>query len=250
MPFLLARSGQIERSAPAPDPPTLRTCGYPTGGRPSDLAKSASSGGCCVSEGPSRALFVRDQSGGLRGATTTEIISAARHALSRRVRRGASLTSPRLVRDFLSLKLGALEHESFAVLLLDNRHRLIDYVELFRGTIDGASVHPREVLKLALTRNAAAVVFAHPHPLCCVAMCHPGDESSGRSGETPPGPVKRRGLGMTLFFVGLPRRSCRQGAARPTPWSFRCSPESLREPMTAALRREGNPRGQSRPCKS
>jgi DNA repair protein RadC len=117
-----------------------------------------------VSEGPSRVLFVRDQSGGLRGATTTEIISAARHALSRRVRRGASLTSPRLVRDFLSLKLGALEHESFAVLLLDNRHRLIDYVELFRGTIDGASVHPREVVKLALARNAAAVVLAHPHP--------------------------------------------------------------------------------------
>jgi DNA repair protein RadC len=117
-----------------------------------------------MSEGVSTVLFVRDQSGAIRGATATEIIAAARQALSRRVRRGAVLTSPRLVRDFLSVKLGALEHESFAVLLLDNRHRLIDYVELFRGTIDGASVHPREVVKLALAPNAAAVVLAHPHP--------------------------------------------------------------------------------------
>jgi DNA repair protein RadC len=48
--------------------------------------------------------------------------------------------------------------------LLDTRHRLIEYVELFRGTIDGASVHPREVVKLALARNAAAIILAHPHP--------------------------------------------------------------------------------------
>jgi DNA repair protein RadC len=48
--------------------------------------------------------------------------------------------------------------------LLDKRHRLIEYVELFRGTIDGASVHPREVVKLALAKNAAAILLAHPHP--------------------------------------------------------------------------------------
>jgi DNA repair protein RadC len=48
--------------------------------------------------------------------------------------------------------------------LLDKRHRLIEYVELFRGTIDGASVHPREVVKLALAKNAAALLLAHPHP--------------------------------------------------------------------------------------
>lgn len=48
--------------------------------------------------------------------------------------------------------------------LLDKRHRLIEYVELFRGTVDGASVHPREVVKLALAKNAAAVLCAHPHP--------------------------------------------------------------------------------------
>ena len=54
--------------------------------------------------------------------------------------------------------------KSFCVIFLDNRHRVIEFVELFRGTIDGASVHPREVVKEALQRNAAAVIFAHPHP--------------------------------------------------------------------------------------
>jgi DNA repair protein RadC len=109
-------------------------------------------------------LLVRDVIEGLRPATATEIICAARRAMTRRVRRGVALDSPQAVREFLVLKLGTLEHEVFALLLLDNRHRLIDYVELFRGTIDGASVHPREVVKLALARNAAALVLAHPHP--------------------------------------------------------------------------------------
>jgi DNA repair protein RadC len=74
------------------------------------------------------------------------------------------MTSPKLVKEFLSMKLGTHEHESFCVLLLDKRHRLIEYIELFRGTIDGASVHPREVVKLALAKNAAALLLAHPHP--------------------------------------------------------------------------------------
>jgi DNA repair protein RadC len=113
---------------------------------------------------PAERLLVLDGTQGLRPATATEIICAARRAMTRRVRRGVALDSPRAVREFLALKLGTLEHEVFAVLLLDNRHRLIDYVELFRGTIDGASVHPREVVKLALARNAAALVLAHPHP--------------------------------------------------------------------------------------
>ncbi len=64
----------------------------------------------------------------------------------------------------MSSCLGTLEHETFCVMLLDKRHRLIEYVELFRGTIDGASVHPREVVKLALAKNAAAILLAHPHP--------------------------------------------------------------------------------------
>jgi DNA repair protein RadC len=109
-------------------------------------------------------LFVRGEFDELRPATAPEIIAAARRVMTRRVRRGIAMNSPRAVREFLAIKLGALEHELFVVLLLDARHRLIEYVELFRGTIDGASVHPREVVKLALARNAAALVLAHPHP--------------------------------------------------------------------------------------
>jgi len=114
--------------------------------------------------GPVAALLVRDAFNELRAATPAEIIAAARRAMARRVRRGIAMDSPRAVREFLTMKLGTLEHETFSVLLLDTRHRLIDYVELFRGTIDKASVHPREVVKLALSRNAAAMVLAHPHP--------------------------------------------------------------------------------------
>ena len=111
--------------------------------------------------------------------TTDELVAAARDAMNRRMRRGTALTSPRLVRDFLALRLGTLEHEIFGVLLLDNRHRLIEFVELFRGTIDGASVHPREVVKLALAKNAAALILTHPHP-SGVAECSHADEAITR----------------------------------------------------------------------
>jgi DNA repair protein RadC len=113
---------------------------------------------------PARRLWIRGDFDELRPATATEVFAASRWLMTRRVRRGVALDSPSVVRDFLTTKLGALEHEVFAVLLLDTRHRLIEYVELFRGTIDGASVHCREVVKLALARNAAAIILAHPHP--------------------------------------------------------------------------------------
>jgi DNA repair protein RadC len=113
---------------------------------------------------PVERLWIRGAFDELRTATPGEIIAAARLAMSRRVRRGITMHSPHVVRDFLTMKLGALEHETFVVLLLDTRHRLIEYVELFRGTIDKATVHPREVVKLALAHNAAALVLAHPHP--------------------------------------------------------------------------------------
>jgi DNA repair protein RadC len=109
-------------------------------------------------------FWVGNEQGAARPASNEEILKAARTFMSRRVHRGVSMTSPKLVKEFLSMKLGTLEHESFCVLLLDKRHRLIEYIELFRGTIDGASVHPREVVKLALAKNAAALLLAHPHP--------------------------------------------------------------------------------------
>ena len=74
------------------------------------------------------------------------------------------LSSPQDVRDYLSLNLAGLQHEVFSALFLDNRHRVIAYQELFRGTIDSAAVYPREVVKLCLSCNAAAVIFAHNHP--------------------------------------------------------------------------------------
>jgi DNA repair protein RadC len=109
-------------------------------------------------------FFIRGEYSEIRKASNDEIVAAAREIMSRKLRRGTSMTSPKLVKDFLSVKLGSLEHETFCVMLLDKRHRLIEFVELFRGTIDGASVHPREVVKLALAKNAAAVLCAHPHP--------------------------------------------------------------------------------------
>ncbi|MEA1048398.1 DNA repair protein RadC [Lamprobacter modestohalophilus] len=77
---------------------------------------------------------------------------------------GDVLNSPDATRDYLKLKLFGLSYEVFAVLYLDSRHRVIQYRELFRGTIDGASVHPREVVKECLHWNAAAVILAHNHP--------------------------------------------------------------------------------------
>jgi DNA repair protein RadC len=109
-------------------------------------------------------MMLDSMTGETRHATADEILSGARQVLASRVRKGSSLTSPQMTRDYLSVRFGSREHEVFAVLFLDNRHKLIECVELFRGTIDGANVHPREVVKEALVRNAAAVIFAHNHP--------------------------------------------------------------------------------------
>ena len=74
------------------------------------------------------------------------------------------LSSPTDTKNFLLAQLRAYPHEVFACLFLDNRHQIISFDEMFSGTIDGASVYPREVVKRALARNAAAVIFAHNHP--------------------------------------------------------------------------------------
>ena len=77
---------------------------------------------------------------------------------------GKALTSPNLVRDYLILQLAQFEEEHFSLVLLDSQHRVIGFENIFRGTIDGASVYPREVVKIALAHNAAAVILAHNHP--------------------------------------------------------------------------------------
>ena len=99
-----------------------------------------------------------------RFAELQAAVAISRRQLTESLKAGPSLASPRATCDFLSAKLRDLEHEVFCCLYLDKRHRLIEYEELFRGTIDGASVHPREIVKLALQRNSAAVIVAHNHP--------------------------------------------------------------------------------------
>ncbi len=84
--------------------------------------------------------------------------------LSRTMKRGAALGTPDDTRRYVSARLRGFPYEVFACLFLDNRHRVIAFEEMFRGTIDGASVHPREVVKRALELNAAALIAAHNHP--------------------------------------------------------------------------------------
>jgi DNA repair protein RadC len=91
-------------------------------------------------------------------------VELARRHYAEAMRAGPPLDSPQATREFLIRRLRDTPHELFCCLHLDNRHRLIAFDELFRGTIDGASVHPREVVKQALARNAAAVILAHNHP--------------------------------------------------------------------------------------
>ena len=92
------------------------------------------------------------------------VIALALSILARKHRRGSALTSPEATRAYLRLEIGERHNELFGVLFLDNRHRVIAKEELFYGTIDGASVHPRVVVSRALALNAAAVVFYHNHP--------------------------------------------------------------------------------------
>ncbi|AXV99176.1 DNA repair protein RadC (plasmid) [Ralstonia solanacearum] len=113
---------------------------------------------------PDTSLMARDQLGRYQLATADQILEAARLVIDCKMPCGAQLGSPAVVKEFLQVKFAGFEHEVFAVLLLDAQHRLIAYVEMFRGTIDCTAVYPREVVKEALRHNAAAVLFAHNHP--------------------------------------------------------------------------------------
>jgi DNA repair protein RadC len=92
------------------------------------------------------------------------IVTQALELLACEVRQTDALASPDAVKDYLRLKLAPKDHEVFAVMFLDAQHRVIEYEEMFRGTLTQTSVYPREVVKAALTHNAAAVILAHNHP--------------------------------------------------------------------------------------
>lgn len=124
------------------------------------------------------------QSGGLRGLLEMDDTKLARHPglgpaklaqlkaglelarryLAEQLARGDVLGDPAATRRFLQLHLRHQPHEIFACLYLDNQHRVLEFEELFRGTLNGAIVYPREVVKAALRHNAAALIFAHNHP--------------------------------------------------------------------------------------
>jgi DNA repair protein RadC len=91
-------------------------------------------------------------------------LELARRALGEELQQLPALTTPRESAAYLRAKLAHLPYEVFACLYLDNRHRVLGFAELFRGTTDGASVHPREVARECIARNAAAVILAHNHP--------------------------------------------------------------------------------------
>lgn len=109
-------------------------------------------------------LLVCEGAGQYRPAVADEVLQAAQRVLASQVRGTHLLDSPAVVKDFLRMRLGALPHEIFAVVHLDAQHRVLDYVEMFRGTVSQTSVYPREVVKDVMTRGSAALLLVHNHP--------------------------------------------------------------------------------------
>ena len=102
--------------------------------------------------------------GAAKYAQLQAVLEMAKRHFKEILQRGNALTSPEISKAYLSAHLRGYTYEVFACLFLDNQHRVIQLDELFKGTIDGTSVYPREVVKQALYYNAAAVIFAHNHP--------------------------------------------------------------------------------------
>ncbi len=96
--------------------------------------------------------------------TEDDIMKMAKQISVTRLRKGRAIARPADTFEYLRVLLHDYEHEVFGMLFLDTSHRVISYEHIFRGTIDGASVHPREVVKRALHHNAGAVIFFHNHP--------------------------------------------------------------------------------------
>lgn len=133
------------------------------------------------------------RAGGLGPAKRARISAAlelARRSLGEQLRALPALGNPRDSGNYLRARLRHLPYEVFGCLFLDNRHRVLAFEELFRGTVDGASVHPREVVRACLGHNACAVIFAHNHP----------------SGVAEPSTADRaitRELGRALELIGV-----------------------------------------------
>lgn len=122
--------------------------------------------------GPLRALIERGAQGlaALRGlgparaCALSAALELGHRVLAADLARGVTMSDPSAAGRYFSQRLRSRPHEVFAALFLDTRHRALAFEELFRGTIDGAEVHPREVVRRALAHNAAAVIVGHNHP--------------------------------------------------------------------------------------
>lgn len=123
---------------------------------------AASPGNLCQQKGIGPAKYVQLQAA----------LELGRRQLASALKRGDSLTSPQTTARYLQAELGHLPHEVFACLFLDNRNRVITFEPLFSGTIDSASVYPREIVRRVLHHNAASVIFAHNHPS---GVCEPSE---------------------------------------------------------------------------
>lgn len=102
----------------------------------------------------------------MKQITDNDVIHAAKKILEGRISyaEGGEMTDPKAVMDYFKLRLEEREREVFSVMFLNARHKVIRTVDMFTGTIDGASVHVREIIKAALIRNATAIIIAHNHP--------------------------------------------------------------------------------------
>jgi DNA repair protein RadC len=109
-------------------------------------------------------LYIEVSPGHYQPAAEDDVIAEATYIYNQYLDRGTAITSPQDAASYIKLKLIHYEYEVFLALFMDNQHRIISCDELFRGTIDSASVYPREVVKSALFYNAAAIIFAHNHP--------------------------------------------------------------------------------------
>ena len=111
-------------------------------------------------------MLLRDVDGIERSVARQTVIDAAVGLLDEHMRSSPVLLTPQRAMDYVQLKLGTLEHEVFGLIHLDKRYIVIDYVEMFRGTVDRVTVHPRELAKDVMTLNSTTVILVHNHPLC------------------------------------------------------------------------------------
>jgi DNA repair protein RadC len=118
-------------------------------------------------------LLVRDVAGSYRPAEPAEVLQAALRVLAGQLRGTEMLSSPQAVRDFLRIKLGTLDHEVFAMIHLDAEPKIIEYVELLRGSVTQTQAYPREVAKEAMAHNMAAIVLVHNHPPAATSPAKP-----------------------------------------------------------------------------